>query len=61
MKKLGLYQAPVSAKTGILLLKVIDTLIHHHIVFEEIFESDSELTEFLTEFILKAPTFKTLQ
>lgn len=61
MKELGLYKDPVSARTGILLLKVIDTLIHHHIVFEEIFENDSELIEFLTEFALKAPTFKTLQ
>jgi hypothetical protein len=61
MKKLGRYKDPVSAKTGILVLKVLDTLIHHHIVFEEIFESDSELVEFLTEFTLKAPTFKTLQ
>ena len=40
---------------------MIDTLIHHHIVFEEIFESDSELIDFLTEFVLKAPAFKTLQ
>ncbi|MHA2175773.1 MAG: TetR/AcrR family transcriptional regulator [Candidatus Hodarchaeales archaeon] len=61
MKELGLYSDPVSAKTGILLLKILDTLIHHHIVFEEIFESDSELIEFLSEFALKAPTFKTLQ
>ena len=61
MKKLGLYQDPVSDKTGVLLLKIIDTLIHHHIVFEEIFESDAELTDFLIEFVLMAPTFKTLQ
>jgi len=61
MKELGLYEDPVSAKTGILLLKVMDILVHHHIVYEEIFESDSELIEFLVEFILKAPTFKTLQ
>ena len=61
MKELGLYKDPVSAKTGTLLLKIIDTLVHHHIVFEEIFESDSELIEFLIEFAVKAPTFKTLQ
>jgi AcrR family transcriptional regulator len=60
MKKLGLYDDPVSDKTGILILKVIDTLIHHHIVFEDIFDSDSELTDFLTEFVLKASSFKTL-
>jgi AcrR family transcriptional regulator len=61
MKDLGLYKDPVNTKTGMLLLKLIDTLIHHHIVFEEIFESDSALTDFLTEFALKAPTFKSLQ
>ena len=61
MKELGLYTDSISAKTGKLLLKVIDTLIHHHIVFEEIFESDAELADFLTEFVLKAPAFKTLQ
>ncbi len=61
MKELGLYKDPVSAKTEILLLKVIDILVHHHIVYERIFESDSELIEFLTEFTLKVPTFKSLQ
>lgn len=61
MEELGLYKEPVSEKTGILLLKVIDTLIHHHIVFEEIFNSDTALIEFLTEFALKASTFKTLK
>ena len=61
MKELGFYEDPVSTKTGILLLKVIDILVHHHIVYEEIFESDSEFIEFLTEFIVRAPTFKSLQ
>ena len=61
MEELGLYKGPVSTKAGIRLLKVIDILVHHHIVYEEIFESDSELIEFLTELILKVPTFETLQ
>ena len=61
MKERGVYKDPVSAKTGILLLKIIDLLVHHHIIYEKIFESDAELIEFLTEFILKAPAFKTLQ
>jgi hypothetical protein len=61
MKELGLYTDSISTKTGKLLLKMIDTLLHHHIVFEQIFESDAELAEFLTEFVLKAPVFCTLQ
>ena len=61
MKELGWYKDPVSSITEILLLKIIDILVHHHIVYEKIFESDSELIEFLTEFTVKAPIFQSLQ
>jgi AcrR family transcriptional regulator len=61
VQEFGLFKDQNSKKTGSALLKVIDSLVHTHIVFEEIFESDASMIDFLTELVIKAADFTTLK
>ncbi|MBA7504438.1 hypothetical protein ES706_03081 [subsurface metagenome] len=35
-----------------ILLSLIDSIVHRHVIYTEIFESDEKLVDFLTDFIL---------
>ena len=60
MKDLKLFPEKASEETGRLLLRVVDGLIHQHVVFQDIFENDTKLIDFLTELVSNSVHFKTL-
>lgn len=58
--KVGVFSEQNDSNKGIRLLKIIDSLVHHHIIFEKLFDTDEQLIDFLTEFIVKSELFKSI-
>ncbi len=58
--KIGVFSEQSDSKKGIRLLKIIDSLVHHHIIFEKLLETDEQLIDFLTEFIVNSELFKSI-
>ncbi|MHA2319851.1 MAG: TetR/AcrR family transcriptional regulator, partial [Candidatus Hodarchaeales archaeon] len=58
--KVGVFSEQCDSKKGIRLLKIIDSLVHHHIIFEKLFDTDEQLIDFLTELIVNSELFKSI-